>query len=97
MIVVEGGRENVTTLNIYAPKSRASGDFHGGAVAKTPHSQCRGLGLTPGQGARSHMLPLRVCMPQLKILHAAAKTWCVQINIFKNEKTRQPKRTIPTF
>lgn len=48
MIVVEGGRENVTTLNIYAPKSRASGDFHGGAVAKTPHSQCRGLGLTPG-------------------------------------------------
>ena len=27
----------------------------------------------PGQGIRSHM-------PQLKILHVAAKTWCSQIN-----------------
>ena len=26
--------------------------------------------MIPGQGTRSHMLELRVCMPQLKILHA---------------------------
>ena len=32
-----------------------------------------GLGSIPGQGARSHMLQLRVCMPQLKTLHAATK------------------------
>ena len=33
----------------------------------------RGLGSIPGQGTRSHM-------PQLKILHAATKTQCSQIN-----------------
>jgi len=33
-----------------------------------------GLGLIPSQETRSHMLQLRVCMPQLKILHAASKT-----------------------
>ena len=32
-----------------------------------------GLGLIPGQGTRSHMLQLRVCMPPLKIPHAAMK------------------------
>ena len=31
------------------------------------------LGLIPGQGTRSHMLQLRVCMPPLKIPHAAMK------------------------
>ena len=50
MTVVEGGRENVTTLNIYAPKRRVSGDFHGHAGAKTPHSQCRGPGFDPWLG-----------------------------------------------
>ncbi|TEA37084.1 hypothetical protein DBR06_SOUSAS210251, partial [Sousa chinensis] len=30
-------------------------------------------GLIPGRGTRSHMLQLRVCMPQLKILHTATK------------------------
>ena len=56
-----------------------------------------GLGLIPGQGTRSHMLLLIVCMPELKILHAATershvrqrrskvlnaatKTQCSQIN-----------------
>ena len=34
----------------------------------------RGLGSIPGQGTRSHM-------PQLKILHAATKTQCGQLNI----------------
>ena len=37
------------------------------------------LGLIPGQGTRSHMVQLRICMLQLKILHAATKTWCSQI------------------
>ncbi|TEA34995.1 hypothetical protein DBR06_SOUSAS9710069, partial [Sousa chinensis] len=32
-----------------------------------------GPGLISGQGTRSHMLQLRVCMLQLKILHAATK------------------------
>ena len=34
-------------------------DFPGGLVAKTPPSQCRGLGFIPAQGTRSHMLQLR--------------------------------------
>ena len=41
-------------------RSSRSRDFPGGPVAKTPHSQCRGAGLIPGQGTRPHM-------PQLKI------------------------------
>ena len=52
-------------------------------MPKPPHSQCRGPGLIPGQGTRSHMWQLRVCMPQLKILCATTKTWCSQINIKK--------------
>ena len=51
------------------------GDFPGGPVAETPHSQCRGLGSIPGRGTRSHML-------QLKIQHATTKTWCSQIYIY---------------
>ena len=38
------------------------------------------------------MLQLRVQMPQLKILHAATKTWCSQINIkiiFKGRRRRR--------
>ena len=35
----------------------------------------RGLGLIPGQGARSHVPQLRVRVPQLKVLHATTKTW----------------------
>ena len=42
-------------------------DFPCGPVAKTPHSQCRESGSTPRQGARSHMLQLRVLTPQLKV------------------------------
>ena len=38
----------------------------------TPNA--RGQGSIPGQGTRSHMLQVRVCMSQLKILHAATKT-----------------------
>ena len=32
-----------------------------------------GLGLIPGQGTRSHMPQVRVCMSQLKSLNAATK------------------------
>ena len=37
-------------------------DFPGGPVAKTPHSQCRVLGSSPGWGTRSHMSQIRVCI-----------------------------------
>ena len=45
-----------------------------------PHAP--GSDLIPGQGTRSHMLQLRVHMPQLKILRAATKTRHSQINYF---------------
>ena len=43
-------------------------------VAKTPYSNAGDLGFIPGQGTRSHVLQLIVCMPQLKILHRAKNT-----------------------
>ena len=65
-------------------------------MAQTLNSQCRGKGFIPGQGPRSHMLQIRVCMlqlgvhmPQLKIPNArqrskiscaATKTQHSQIN-----------------
>jgi len=55
-------------------------------------SNARGLGLIPGQGTRSHMQQLRVCLSQLKnlrlqqqilkILSVAIKTQQSQINIY---------------
>ena len=48
-------------------------DFPGGPVADTSCSQCRGLGLIPGQGPRFHMPQLRVHMPQLAILQVTKK------------------------
>ena len=39
-----------------------------------------GLGSIPGQGTRSHMTQLRVCMSQLKILSTMTKMHCSQIN-----------------
>ena len=39
-------------------------DFPAGPVAKTLNAG--GLGLIPGQGTRSHTLPLRIHMPQLR-------------------------------
>ena len=53
--------------------------------------KARDLGSIPGQGTRSHILQLRVCMLQLMILHAAVKIedptycavteiWCGQIS-----------------
>ena len=49
------------------------GDFPGGPVARTPHSQCRRPGFDPWSGTRSHMPQLRVCMSPLKIPNAVTK------------------------
>ena len=35
--------------------------------------------MIPAQGTKSHVLQLRACMLQLKILHGKIKTWCSQI------------------
>ena len=51
------------------------GNFPGGPVTGTLCSQCRGPGLDPWSGNQSHMLHLRVCMPQIKIPHAATNIW----------------------
>ena len=45
-----------------------------------------GPGTISGQGARSHMTPLKVHMSQLNISHAATKTQHRQINKYINEK-----------
>ena len=45
----------------------------GAGEAKSLRSQCRGPGLIPSQGTRSHMPQLRVCMPHLKTLRAPTK------------------------
>ena len=42
-------------------------NFPDGPVAKTLHFLFRGPDSVPGQGLRSHMPHLRVCMLQLKI------------------------------
>ena len=48
------------------------------------------LGSIPGQGTRSHMPQLRVCMLQQRILHAAMKTQHSQKNklIFKTKQNK---------
>ncbi|TEA13593.1 hypothetical protein DBR06_SOUSAS30310056, partial [Sousa chinensis] len=43
----------------------------------TPNAE--GLGSTPGQGTRSHMLQLRHHMPHVNIPHASTKTRHSQI------------------
>ena len=52
-----------------------------------------GLGSVPGWGTRSHT-------PQLKILNAANKTWCSQIDKFifkKRKKKKRDKVSTPTL
>ena len=41
-----------------------------------------GPGSICGRGTRSHMLQLRVLIPQLKIPYATTKTYLSQVNIF---------------
>ena len=48
-------------------------------VAKTPHFQCRGLGLIPGGRTES-------CMPQLRSQHAATKRAHVSMTLTKCPK-----------
>ena len=48
-----------------------------------------GWGSIPGQGTRSHMPQLRVCILQLKILSAATETWCSQINLEEEEEEEE--------
>ena len=55
-------------------KSPKHWDFPGGPVGKTPRSQCRGSGFNPWSGNQIPHAQVRVCMLQLKILHAATKT-----------------------
>ena len=43
------------------------------------------------QRTRSHMLQLRVCMLQLKILHATTKICCNQIIELKKNKTKKDR------
>ena len=47
-------------------------------------SSAGGMGLIPGQGTRSHLL-------QLKILHAATKAWCSQINSLKKKERKKER------
>ena len=63
----------------------------GGSVAKSLHSQSGGLSVIPGQGTRSHMPELRVCMLQLKILHAKMKNKAKQNK--KNAGIKEDQRS----
>ena len=44
------------------------------------HIHAGGLDLIPGQGTKSHMLQLRIRMPQLKTRHDTVRTQHSQIN-----------------
>ena len=46
-------------------------DLPGASMAKTPQFQCRGLGFDPC--VKAYMPQQRVCVPQIKIPHAAIK------------------------
>ena len=63
---------NTIPLEFYF--SKTIWDFPGGPVANTPHSHAEGQGLIPSQGSRPHVLQLRVCMLQPKILCATTKS-----------------------
>ena len=73
-------------------RGRGTSQVVQGLRLQAPYAGCPGL--IPGQGTRSHMPQLRVCMLRLKILHAstkikilhvATKTQCRQIRkIIKN-------------
>ena len=49
-----------------------NGDFPGGPVAKTSHSLAGGPGSIPGQGARSHILQLKIPRVTRKIRELCA-------------------------
>ena len=59
----EGSCQSVSLTLSFPCSKPCHGDFPGGPVAKTPHSQCRGLDSIPGQGTRFHRLQLRIPRP----------------------------------
>ena len=65
--------------NLYF-KNNFIGDFPTGPVVQTPCFQYKGPEFNPWSGTWSHMLQLRICTLQLKILCAATKTWHSQTN-----------------
>ena len=65
-------------------ETNGESDFPGGLAVKTPCSQCRGPRCNTGQGTRSYVLQLRICILQLKTLLATTKTRFSQIK--KNAK-----------
>ena len=64
--------------SIFSHEIPSAWDFPGDLVAKTTNAG--GLGLILGQRTRSHMLQIRVCIPQLKIPRVAMKNQCSHIN-----------------
>ena len=48
-------------------KNAIQRDFPGSSVTKGPCTQCRGLSLIPGQGTRSHMPQIRICLLKLRV------------------------------
>ena len=58
---------------LHGKHKEVEGGFPRGPVAKTLASSARGPGSIPGQGTRSHMPQLTVCMLQLKIPPKARK------------------------
>ena len=82
------------SANQERPSERQGRSFPGGPVAKTLHSQCRSQGSISSQRTRSQMLQLRICMLQLKILHATTKICCNQKNELKKKiKTKKDRET----
>lgn len=75
----EGSYKLANWIEKNLPKCRQIWDFPCSPVAKTPSSQCRGPGFHLWSGTNSHVLQLRVLVPQLKIPCAASKTWQSQI------------------
>ena len=58
---------------------------------RLPAPNAGSLGLIPGQGTRSHMPQLKVCLLQRrsKIPHVTTKTWCSQISKEANVKKKK--------
>ena len=67
------GWKGLSSHFCFRTQNADSRDFPGCAATETPCCQGRGLGSIPGQGIRSHMPQLGVCMPQPKIPYAATR------------------------
>ena len=63
------GTNTIAHNSLYLCVIKITGPWNslGGSIAKTLHSQCRGLGSVPGCKSRSRMSQLIVCMAQLNI------------------------------